>query len=170
MRYIYNPGPSDGPQPAARGPHIADPPAWRPVLQGQCELRARLLVRPVGEAIIVRCFRMETPYDDHETAALGPSLMGLVKLGYGQILLNLQGVNFASGSLLGSLASLHRQVVHAKGFLILFGLEPILRDALRICRLDGTIETCENEEEALAAYRRWQEADGSGVREPSCVR
>ena len=101
-----------------------------------------------GKAIVVKCFKMETPYDDHETAEFGPSLMKLVKLGYVQVLLNLEGVHVASGSLMGCLACLHREVVKAGGFLILFGVEPIVRNALRICCLDRTIEICENEAEA----------------------
>ena len=103
--------------------------------------------------IIVRCFGTQMQDEDQETAELGPSLMGLVELGYVRILLNLQGVHFASGALLGSLASLHLEVVKARGFLRLFGLEPIVRDALRICHLDTTIEIYESEAEALSASR-----------------
>jgi len=103
--------------------------------------------------VIVKCLSTQEQFDDPETAELGASLMGLVKLGFVQILLNLQGVHLASGSLLGSLACLHREVVKARGFLRLFGLEPIVRDALRICRLDTTIEIYSNEAEALCAHR-----------------
>jgi anti-sigma B factor antagonist len=153
MRDFLNAGTSDRPQPAARGPQNIDPASWRPVAQGDVELRPRLLVRPVGEVIIVKCFSTQVQYDDPKTAELGANLMGLVKLGYVQILLNLQGVHFASGSLLGSLASLHLEVVKARGFLRLFGLEPIVRDALRICRLDTALEIYASEAEALSANR-----------------
>jgi anti-anti-sigma factor len=154
MRYILNAGTSDGLQAAARGPHHIDHGRWEPVAEGEFQLRARLLVRPVGEIIIVRCFSMQEQYDDQETAELGPSLIGLARLGYVRILLNLQGVNFASGALLGSLASLHRELVKARGFLRLFGLEPIVRDALRICRLDTALEIYGSEEEAISAHIR----------------
>ena len=154
MRDFLNAGTSDRPQPAARDPHNIDPASWRPVAQGDVELRPRLLVRPVGEVIIVKCFSTQVQYDDPKTAELGANLMGLVKLGYVQILLNLQGVHFASGSLLGSLASLHLEVVKARGFLRLFGLEPIVRNALRICRLDTALEIYASEAEALSANRR----------------
>ena len=129
MRDNLNIGTSDGPHTAVRGPHHIDPTGWKPVTQGEFELRARLLVRPAGEAIIVKCFSSHGQFDDSETGELGASLMGLAKLGYVQILLNLQGVQFASGSLLGSLASLHREVVRSRGFLRLFGLEPIVPSA-----------------------------------------
>ena len=163
MRDFLNPGTSDRPQPAARGPQNIDPASWRPVAQGDVELRPRLLVRPVGEVIIVKCFSTQMQYDDQKTAELGANLMGLVKLGYVQILLNLQGVHFASGSLLGSLASLHLEVVKARGFLRLFGLEPIVRDALRICRLDTALEIYASEAEALSANRPWPAAVESGT-------
>jgi anti-anti-sigma factor len=93
-------------------------------------------------------------YDDPETDDLGMSLKGLIKLGYVRILLNLQGVELASGSLLGCLASAHLELVKVGGFLRLFGLEPIVRDALRICRLDSAIQVYESEEEALSGCHR----------------
>jgi anti-anti-sigma factor len=89
-------------------------------------------------------------YDDPETEDLGRTLKGLIKLGYVRILMNLQGVDLASGSLLGCLASVHREVVKAGGFLRLFGIEPMVRDALRICRLDSAIQVYESEEDALS--------------------
>jgi anti-anti-sigma regulatory factor len=153
MRDNLNTSTSDRPHAAVRGPHHIDPASWKPVAQGEFELRARLLVRPVGEAIIVKCFSTQVPFDDPETAELGASLMWLVKLGYVRILLNLQGVHFASGSLLCSLACVHQHVVKARGFLRLFGLEPIVRDALRICHLDTALEIYASEAEALSANR-----------------
>jgi anti-sigma B factor antagonist len=128
-----------------------------------------LLVRPVGEVIIVKCFGMQVQFDDPETEELGPSLMGLARLGYVRILLNLQGVDFASGSLLGSLASIHLKVVKAGGFLRLFGLEPIVRDALRICRLDTALEIYESEAEALSACHHRPAAVESGTHKRSCM-
>jgi anti-anti-sigma factor len=154
MRYILDAGRSNRSQPAARGPHLLDQGGGRPVAEGEVELRARLLVRHVGDVIIVRCFSAQLQYDDPETAELGGSLKGLVKLGYVRILLNLQGVHFASGSLLGILASLHLEVVKSRGFLRLCGLEPIVLDALRICRLDTALEIYDSEAEALSANRR----------------
>jgi len=117
----------------------------------------------VGEVLIVKCFSTQVQYDDPETAELGASLMGLVKLGYVRILLNLQGVHFGSGSLLGSLASLHHHVVKVRGFLRLYGLEPIVLDALRICRLDKALEIYASEAEALSASRPGSAAVESGT-------
>jgi anti-anti-sigma factor len=167
---ILNTSTSDPPHAAVRGPHHINPSSWRPVAEGEFELRARLLVRPVGEVIIVKCFSMQVQYDDQETAELGESLKGLVKLGYLQILLNLQGVYFASGSLLASLACIHQEVVKAGGYLRLFGLEPIVRDALRICRLDTSLEIYESEAEAMSACHHRPADVESGTHERSCTR
>ena len=154
---------SNWPHAAVRSSHHTDLASWKPVAQGEYEPRARLLVRPVGEVIIVECFSMQVQYADPATADLAASLMGLVKLGHVQILLNLQGVHFASGSLLGSLASLHHQVVKVRGFLRLYGLEPIVLDALRICRLDKALEIYASEAEALSACRPRTAAVESGT-------
>jgi anti-anti-sigma factor len=158
-----NTGTSDRLHAAVRGLHHIDPASGRPDAQGVFEPRARLLLRPVGEVIIVKCYSTQVQCDDPETAEPGASLMGLVKLGHVQILLNLQGVHFASGSLLGCLASLHLKVVKARGFLRLFGLEPIVQDALRICRLDKTFEIYVSEAEALSANRPRPAAVESGT-------
>ena len=166
MRDIMKCSASDGPHDAIRGPHHIDSSGWRFFADKEFELRARLLVRPVGELIIVKCFSTQLQHDDPETAELGASLSGLVKLGYVRILLNLQGVHFASGSLLGSLAALHREAVRANGFVRLFGLEPIVREALRICRLDASIEIYESEAEALSACRSGRAELESRTTEP----
>jgi anti-anti-sigma factor len=154
MRDILNIHTSDGPQAAARGPHYTEPANWGPIAPREAELLPRLLVRPVGDVIVVKCFSTQMHFDDQETAEIGASLLGLVRFGYVRILLNLQGVHFASGSLLASLAWLHQKVIETKGFLRLFGMEPVVCDALRICRLDTTFEIYASEAEALAARVR----------------
>ncbi len=144
---------SNWPHAAVRGSHHTDLASRKPVEQGEFELRARVLIGPVGEVVVVKCFSKQVQCGDPESADLAASLMELAKLGPVQVLLNLQGVHFASGSLLGSLACLHLKIAKAGGFLRLFGLEPILRDALRICRLDTALETYATEAEALSAHR-----------------
>ncbi len=158
---LLNASASDQPQAAVRGPHHSDPARWK--AEGEFGLRARLRVLPVGEMIIVECSSKQKLWADPATADLSASLTGLVKLGHVQILLNLQGVDFASGSLLGSLASLHLKVVKARGFLRLFGVEPIVYDALRICRLDTALEIYASEAEALSAHRPGPVAMQSGM-------
>jgi anti-anti-sigma factor len=71
-----------------------------------------------------------------------------------RILINLHGVEYASSSLLANLAWLHRRVFEAHGFLRLFGLTPIFRDALRICSLDRIFEIHDTQADALAEGSR----------------
>jgi anti-anti-sigma regulatory factor len=54
-----------------------------------------------------------------------------------------------SSELLGILASLQRQVDPARGRIQLCGLDPLLRDMLRITHLDGVFDVCDDEAEAL---------------------
>ena len=67
------------------------------------------------------------------------------------LLLNLGGAVFSSSSVLGSLALLQRRVGEAGGLLKLCGLDPVLRESLRICRLDREFVIYDNEEDVLAA-------------------
>jgi anti-anti-sigma factor len=90
-------------------------------------------------------------FEDDVVRDLGARLQGLVEQGHVRLLLNLTGVRYACSSLLGNLAWLHRQVGRGKGFLRLYGLDPELRDALRICRLDRVFEVYADEAAALAA-------------------
>jgi anti-anti-sigma factor len=90
-------------------------------------------------------------FEDDVVRELGARLQRLVAEGNIRLLLNLAGVRYACSSLLGNLAWLHRQVAQGKGFLRLFGLDPELRDALRICRLDRVLEVYADEATALAA-------------------
>jgi hypothetical protein len=55
------------------------------------------------------------------------------------------------------------EVVKARGFLKLFGLEPIVRDPLRIYRLDTALEIYASEAEALSANRPRPAAVESGT-------
>jgi anti-anti-sigma factor len=115
--------------------------------------RPYLLVRPHGEITIIEFLNAQLLYQDRDIEEIGASLLNLARDGHNRILLNLQGVEFASSALLGSVAWLHRKVVNAAGFLRLYGLEPVVREALRICRLDRTLEIYDDEAEALAGDR-----------------
>jgi hypothetical protein len=57
--------------------------------------------------------------------------------------------------MLGKLAWLARQVEPVHGRIHLCGLDPLLRDMLRITHLDGVFDVCSDEAEALGlAVRR----------------
>ena len=113
------------------------------------EPRPRLLLRPVNEILIIDFLNAQAIAGEQEAGELGGCLMRLAREGQTRILLNLMGVQYASSSLLGSLAWLHQRLTRANGFLKLYGLEARLRDALKICGLDLTFQIYQSEYEAL---------------------
>jgi anti-sigma B factor antagonist len=115
--------------------------------------RPRLLVRALGGLTVVDFLNTPSFLEGCMVRDLGERLQSLVNQGHKRILLNLAGVESASSSALSSLQSLHRQVSQAHGCLILCGIDPILRDALRICHLDSELEIYRNESEARVATK-----------------
>ena len=111
----------------------------------------RLLVRHVGSIAVVDFLNSQMLIEDQTVEQLGAGLQRLASAGQVRIVLNLEGVGYASSALLGHLAWLHRRVVKAQGFLRLCGLDPGLRHAMHICHLDNALEIYQNEVEALSA-------------------
>jgi anti-anti-sigma factor len=66
-----------------------------------------------------------------------------------RLLLNFGGVQYLSSAVLGILAGLQRKIDPARGRIQLCGLDPLLRDMLRITHLDGVFDVCGDEAEAL---------------------
>ncbi len=112
--------------------------------------RPCLLVRPHGEVTIIEFLNAQLLFEDRDVEDLGRSLLRLAHDGHTRILLNMDGVEYASSALLGSVVWLHRRVAKAAGFLRLYGLEPVVRQAFRICCLDRTLEIYDDESQALA--------------------
>ncbi len=112
--------------------------------------RPCLLVRPHGDVTIIEFLNAQLLDEDRDVQELGGSLLRLAHEGHVRILLNLEGVQYASSALLGSLVWLHRRVAKEAGFLRLYGLEPVVRQAFRICSLDQMLEIYDDEPQALA--------------------
>jgi anti-sigma B factor antagonist len=138
-----------------------------PLARGEVQPRARLLLRPLGEILIVDFLNAQALVEDQELGELSGCLIRLVRQGHIRILLNLQGVHYASSSLIGNLAGLHQRLVAAHGYLKLYGLEPMVRDALRICCLDRTMEIYGTESDALASVGK-EEDNPSSVSTQRC--
>ena len=113
--------------------------------------RPRLTVRTTREFTVVDFMYADLLFEEDVVREVGARLHQLAAEGNVRLLLNLAGVRYACSTLLGNLAWLHRQVGEANGFLRLFGLDPELRDALRICRLDRVFEVYTDEAAARAA-------------------
>ena len=64
-------------------------------------------------------------------------------------MVNFAGVRYVSSEVLGILAGLQREVDPARGSITLCGLDPLLRDMVRITHLDRVFDVCGDEAEAL---------------------
>jgi anti-sigma B factor antagonist len=120
-------------------------------IAGDADSRPRLLVRPMGDLTVVEFLSAPGVLQGEVVRELAGRLQGLVNTGRDRLLLNLKGVIFSSSSVLGSLALLQRRVGEAGGLLKLCGLDPVLRDSLRVCRLDREFVIYDGEDDALAA-------------------
>jgi anti-sigma B factor antagonist len=118
---------------------------------GDADSRPRLLVRPMGDLTVVDFLNTTAVLEGQVVRELTGRLQSLVSAGHDLILLNLKGVGFSSSTVLGSLALLQRRVGEAGGLLKLCGLDPVLLESLRICRLDREFVIYESEDDALAA-------------------
>jgi hypothetical protein len=65
-----------------------------------------------------------------------------------------EAAGYISSEVLGILASLQRQVDPMRGSIVLCGLDPLLRDMVRITRLDRVFDICVDEPEALGRMLR----------------
>jgi anti-anti-sigma factor len=111
--------------------------------------RPDLCVRTVGGLTVVELVNAEVLFEEGTIQELGERIRRLVEEGHVRILVNLSGVRYASSSLVALLAWLYLRIDAAGGVLSLCGLEPVLFDMLRICRLDRVVEVYANESAAL---------------------
>ena len=136
---------------AGSGPFSASRFGYSFPITGDADPRPRLLVRPLGDLTAVDFLNAAGVLEGEVVRDLAGRLQGLVRAGHDMLLLNLKGVVFSSSSVLGSLALLQRRVGEAGGLLKLCGLDPVLRESLRICRLDREFVIYDDEDDALAA-------------------
>jgi anti-anti-sigma factor len=115
----------------------------------QADAEPRLRVRIIERVAIVRFEEAEILFEESAVQAVGEQLNRLIKEGHTRLLVNLGGVRYMSSAVLGILAGLQHQVDPARGCIQLCGLDPLLRDMLRIARLDRVFDVCDDEAEAL---------------------
>ena len=128
-----------------------------PSRSGRPDTRLDLHVRAVDGTTVVDIRNAETLFAADDISDLGNQLHGLVEAGHTELLLNFHAVRSMSSDVLGLLASLHRRLEKSRGRLGLTGVDPVLGDMLRICRLDRVfdIHGCESESpRATAGTRR----------------
>jgi len=124
---------------------------WGIALRRDEDPGPRLRIRMKGDVTLVDFQNAGVLFESEVICRLFARLRCLVNNGHSRLVLNLDGVEVASGALLGSLAQLHRRAGRAGGFMKLHGLNPMVRHAIMICRLDTEFEIFDGEQEALAA-------------------
>jgi anti-anti-sigma factor len=107
-------------------------------------------VRFIERTALIRFEDAEILFEEEVVRILGEQLDRLVKdEGHSRLVINLGGVQYLSSAVLGKLAWLAKRVEPVGGRIQLCGLDPLLRDILRITHLDGVFDICSNEAEAL---------------------
>ena len=84
--------------------------------------------------------------------------------GYTHLLLDLRGVRYVSGATLGRLAALQQKLGPVRGQIQLCGLDPLVRDVLRISHLEREFDICDDEAQALGLILRRCLGDSSRPR------
>ena len=87
--------------------------------------------------------------------AVGRELRRLIEdEGHTRLVVDFAGVRYLSSEVLGILAGLQREVDPVRGSIVLCGLDPLLRDMLRITHLERVSEVSGDEAEALGLILR----------------
>src|SRR5262245_1519380 len=117
--------------------------------------RPRLRVRTVERTAVVRFEDAEILFEEGAVHAVGRELHRLIEEeGYTRLVADLAGVRYLSSEVLGILAGLQREVDPVRGSIVLCGLDPLLRDMVRITHLDRVFDICGDEAEALGRLLR----------------
>ena len=116
--------------------------------------RPNLRVRTVERTAVVRFEDAEILFEEHAVHTVGRELHRLIEEGHTRLVVNFAGVCYLSSDVLAILAGLQRQVDPVRGSIVLCGLDPLLRDIVRITHLDRVFDICEDEAEALGRMLR----------------
>ena len=113
-----------------------------------------LRVRAVDGTAVVEIINAETLYAEEDISHLANQLHRLAEDGHTRLVLNFREVNTMSSDVLGMLAALHRRLEKSRRRLAISGLDPVLRDMLRICRLERVLDLYPDEDKSSAAAAR----------------
>jgi anti-anti-sigma factor len=112
-------------------------------------------VRTVERTAIVRFEDAEIHFEEGTVHAVGRELRRLIEdEGHTRLVVDFAGVRYLSSEVLGILAGLQREVDRVRGTIVLCGLDALLRDMVRITRLDRVFDICGDEAEALGLVLR----------------
>src|SRR6516165_8286275 len=112
--------------------------------------RPRLRVRTVEPTAVVRFEQAEILFEEGAVHTVGRELRRLIEdEGHTRLVVNFAGVRYLSTEVLGILVGLQKKVDPVRGSIVLCGLDPLLRDMVRIVHLDRVFDICGDEAEAL---------------------
>jgi anti-sigma B factor antagonist len=120
-------------------------------------------VRTVERTAVVRFEDAEILFEESAVHAVGRELHRLIEdEGHTRLVVNFAGVRYLSTEVLAILAGLQRKVEPVRGRIVLCGMDPLLRDMVRITHLDRIFDICGEEAEAFGVAGR---PDGTRERE-----
>jgi anti-anti-sigma factor len=112
-------------------------------------------VGTVEPTAVVRFEGAEILFEESAVHTVGRELRRLIEdEGHTRLVVNFAGVRYLSTEVLAILAGLQRQVDPVRGSIVLCGLDPLLRDMVRITHLDRVFDICDDEAEALGRMLR----------------
>jgi anti-sigma B factor antagonist len=112
-------------------------------------------VRTVEPTAVVRFEEAEILFEEDAVHTVGRELRRLIEdEGHTRLVVNFSGVQYLSSEVLAILAGLHSKVRPLQGSIALCGLDPLLRDMVRITHLDRMFDICGDEAEALGRMLR----------------
>jgi anti-sigma B factor antagonist len=111
-------------------------------------------VRTIERTILVRFEGAEVLFEKSTVQAVSEQLHRLIEEGYTRLLVNFAGVRYLSCAVLGVLAAMQQKIEPARGRIQLCGLDPLLRDMVRITHLDRVFDVYSDEAEALGLMLR----------------
>jgi anti-sigma B factor antagonist len=107
-------------------------------------------VRVLERTAIVHFLDCEILFEEAVVRAMGDQLGRLIAGGETRLLLNFAGVRYLSCALIGRLAALQKEkIAPVRGRIQLCGLDPLLRDVLRLTHLDRVFDVYGDEANAL---------------------
>ncbi len=113
--------------------------------------RPTLRVRAVDGTAAVDIINAETLFAEEDISHLANQLRRLAEDEHTRLVLNFREVHTMSSDVLAMLAALHRQLEESQRRLAISGLDLVLRDMLRICRLERVFDLDADEAEASGA-------------------
>ncbi|HUU69610.1 MAG TPA: STAS domain-containing protein [Planctomycetota bacterium] len=116
------------------------------------EEKSPLLVEHRGPVSVVS-FLQFSVLDRAQIDKIGAELVDLVDdQDRKNILINFEGVDYLSSTMLGKLVVLHKRIVQKKGKLELCCIKPSIREVFEITHLDRVFDIHDDEREAVEAF------------------